>query len=165
VAPDFVLTNQMHEPVELAALQGNVVILTAVYASCPHTCPVILSQVKDAIAQLAPEQRDDLRLVAVTMDPDHDSPEILARLAENHGMQAPLYNLVTGESSEVERILDRMQFARERDPETGIISHVNLYLLIDRDGRVAYRLGLGDRQQRWLASALKVLLKEEPASG
>jgi protein SCO1/2 len=164
-APEFVLTNQMHEPIELAALRGNVVVLTAVYASCPHTCPVILSQAKNAIAELTPEQRDDLRLVAVTMDPEHDSPEILAGLAERHGMQAPLYNLVTGAPTEVERILDRMQVARERDPETGIISHANLFLLIDREGRVAYHLGLGERQQRWLVSALRVLLKEEPASG
>jgi protein SCO1/2 len=164
-APEFVLTNQIQEPVELAALQGKVVILTAVYASCAHTCPAILTQAKAAIAQLGPEQRADLRLVAVTLDPDHDSPEILARLAKVHGLQAPLYNLVTGVPSEVERILDRMQFARERDPETGVISHANLFLLIDREGKVAYRLGLGERQQRWLVSALKVLLKEEAASG
>jgi protein SCO1/2 len=126
---------------------------------------VILTQAKDAIAELTPEQRDDVRLIAVTMDPEKDSPEVLATLAERHGMQAPLYNLVTGAPPEVERILDRMQIARERDPETGIISHVNLFLLIDREGRVAYHLGLGERQQRWLVSALRVLLKEEPASG
>jgi protein SCO1/2 len=164
-APEFVLTNQLHESVELAALQGNVVILTAVYASCVHTCPVLLSQAKDAIEQLPPELRDDLRLVAVTMDPEHDSPDVLATLADNHGLQAPLYNLVTGEAPEVESILDRMQIARERDPETGIINHANLYLLIDREGRIAYRLGIGERQKRWLTSALRVLLKEEPARG
>ena len=45
------------------------------------------------------------------------------------------------------RSLDRMQMARDRDPETGVINHANLFLLIDRDGRLAYRLGLGERQQ------------------
>ncbi len=99
------------------------------------------------------------------MDPEKDSQESLARLAENHGLQSPLYNLVTGKPSEVERVLDRMEVARERDPETGVINHANLFLLIDRQGRVAYRLGLGERQQRWLVSALKVLLKEAVVSG
>ena len=66
-----------------------------------------------------------------------------------------------GESAEVESTLDRMQMARERDPETGVINHANLFLLIDREGRLAYRLGLGERQQRWLVSALRVLLREE----
>ena len=58
-----------------------------------------------------------------------------------------------------------MQVARKRDPETGVIDHANLFLLIDREGRLAYRLGLGERQQRWLTSALRVLLDEKgPAS-
>jgi protein SCO1/2 len=164
-APQFALTNQLRETVSLAEFQGNVVILTAVYASCPHTCPVILSQTKAAIAELSPEEREDLRVIAVTMDPENDSPDVLGKLAKNHGMQSPLYHLVTGDPAEVEPLLDRMQIARQRDPETGVISHANLFLLIDREGRIAYRLGLGERQQRWLTSALRVLLREEAASG
>jgi protein SCO1/2 len=164
-APQFELTNQLRETVGPAAFEGNVVILTAVYASCPHTCPVILTQAKGAIAELSPEEREDLRLIAVTMDPEHDSPDVLNKLAKNHGMESPLYNLVTGASAEVEPLLDRMEIARQRDPETGIINHANLFLLIDREGRVAYRFGLGERQQRWLTSALRVLLREEAASG
>ncbi len=164
-APQFALTNQVRETVGPAAFEGNVVILTAVYASCPHTCPLILTQAKGAIAELSPEEREGLRVIAVTMDPEHDSPDVLHKLAQNHGMESPLYNLVTGASADVEPLLDRMEIARQRDPETGIISHANLFLLIDREGRVAYRLGLGERQQRWLTSALRVLLREEAASG
>jgi protein SCO1/2 len=164
-APRFALTNQLRETVSLAEFQGNVVILTAVYASCPHTCPAILSQTKAAIAELSPEEREGLRVIAVTMDPESDSPDVLRKLAKNHGMQSPLYHLVTGDPKEVESLLDRMQIARQRDPETGIISHANLYLLIDREGRIAYRLGLGERQQRWLVSALRILLREEAVSG
>jgi len=41
-----------------------------------------------------------------------------------------------------------------------VIDHANLFLLLDRNGKVAYRLGLGDRQERWLASALRILLQE-----
>jgi cytochrome oxidase Cu insertion factor (SCO1/SenC/PrrC family) len=164
-APQFALTNQLRETVSLDAFRGNVVILTAVYASCPHTCPVILNQTKAAIAELTPEEREGLRVVAVTMDPERDNPDVLGELAKNHGMDSTLYHLVTGDPAEVEPLLDHMQIARQRDPETGIISHANLFLLIDREGRIAYRLGLGERQQRWLTSALRVLLREETVSG
>jgi len=164
-APQFALTNQDRETVSLAGFRGNVVILTAVYASCPHTCPAILTQARAAIDGLSPEEREDLRVIAVTMDPKNDSPDILRELAKNHGMQSTLYHLVTGDPTEVERLLDRMQIARKRDPETGIISHANLFLLIDRDGRIAYRFGLGERQQQWMTSALEVLLREETESG
>jgi protein SCO1/2 len=163
-APQFALTNQDRETVSLAEFQGNVVILTAVYASCPHTCPVILNQTRAVVAELSPEEREDLRVIAVTMDPKSDSPDVLRELAKNHGMQSTLYHLVTGDPVEVERLLDRMQIARQRDPETGVISHANLFLLVDRDGRIAYRFGLGERQQRWLTSALRILLREEAIS-
>jgi len=164
-APQFRLVDQLQQPVSLAGYEGQVVILTAVYASCPHTCPVILGQTKAAIAELSPAEREDLRVVAVTMDPEHDSPDVLRELAKRHDMQSPLYHLVTGEPAEVGRLLDRMEVARERDPATGIINHANVFLLIDREGHVAYRFGLGERQQRWLTSALRVLLHEKAGSG
>ena len=99
------------------------------------------------------------------LDPENDSLEVLARLAQLQQMSAPLYNLVTGEADEVERILDDMGVARQRDPETGIINHASLFILVDRDGKVAYRLGLGERQERWLVSALRVLLREQTETG
>ena len=159
--PQIHLTNQDGAAVDLESLQGKVVALTAVYASCPHTCPLILAQSKNAVAQLTPEERAELRVVAVTLDPANDTPEVLQRLAGMHDLEAPLYNLVTGEPATVEAILDRMGISRRRDPETGVIDHANLFLLLDRKGTVAYRLGLGDRQERWLTSALQVLIREQ----
>lgn len=164
-APSLQLTNQAGEPVDLAALRGKVVMLTAVYASCGHTCPAILTQARTAIEALPAAQREDLRVVAVTIDPAHDSPAVLAELAGRHELERPLYQLVTGAPPEVERVLDQMEVARVRDPETGVIDHANLFLLLDREGRVAYRLTLGERQQRWLADALGVLLEEPSHDG
>ncbi|MCP5068680.1 MAG: SCO family protein [bacterium] len=164
-SPHLSLFNQAGSPIDLESLQGRVVLLTAIYASCGHTCPLILEQTKAAVAELGPGELQDLTVVAVTLDPGNDSAEVLATLADGHDLQAPLYNLVTGPSQEVERVLDEMQIARSRDPETGVINHANIFLLIDREGKIAYRLGLGERQQTWLTTALRVLLKEQQAAG
>jgi protein SCO1/2 len=164
-APQLRLLNQHEEIVDVSELRGHVVVLTAVYASCPHTCPLILAQARGAMEQLSPEERNDVRVVAVTMDPGHDTPEILAQLGEIQSLHAPLYQLVTGEPAEVERVLDALEVARRRDPETGIIEHANIFVILDRDGVVAYRFGLGDRQARWLLAALRILLDEPPHVG
>jgi protein SCO1/2 len=163
--PNLALTNHVNEPVALSALRGKVVLVTAMYASCPHTCPQIMTQSKRAVAELSAAERADLRIVAVTLDPERDSQAVLARLAEVHDMQAPLYNLVTGPPQKVERVLDEMSVARARDPETGVINHANLFLVIDRNGQLAYRFGIGERQERWLTTALRVLLRETPKAG
>jgi protein SCO1/2 len=160
--PALELVDQAGEPVALGALRGRVVLLTAVYASCVHTCPAVLDQAKHAVAALSPEERAELDVVAVTLDPAHDTPEVLAGLAGMHGLDRPLYRLATGEPARVERVLVEMGVARARNPETGVIDHANLFLLLDREGAVAYRFTLGERQQRWLVSALRVLLAERP---
>lgn len=159
-APELRLVNQVGERFDLEEQRGRVVVLTGVYASCPHACPLILAQARRVIEELSPAERDDLRLVAVTMDPGYDSREVLAELADRHGLSAPVYNLVTGSPVEVDHVLDAIGLTRSRDPETGVIDHANLFVLIDRDGKIAYRLTLGELQERWLASALRVLLGE-----
>jgi protein SCO1/2 len=159
-APQILLTNHENQPLELAALEGKVVMLTAMFASCGHTCPLILEQTKRAVASLTPEQRADLRVVAVTLDPNNDTTEVLARLAGMQEMETPLYNLLTGEPDKVERVLDSMGVERRRDPKTGVIDHANLFILLDRKGKVAYRFSLGERQERWLGAALQILLRE-----
>jgi cytochrome oxidase Cu insertion factor (SCO1/SenC/PrrC family) len=103
--------------------------------------------------------------VAVTLDPAHDTPEVLAELGRMHGLAPPLYHLVTGEPARVERVLDQMEVARQRDPQTGVIDHANVVMLLDRSGQVAYRFSVGERQQRWLASALQLLLREPVRAG
>jgi len=158
--PEISLVSHTGERVELARMKGEVVLLTAVYATCPHTCPLILAQAKNAIAELDPGERAALRVIGVTIDPSNDTPSVLADLAERHDLSAPLYNLVTGEAAEVERVLDEIGVARQYNETTGQIDHANLFVLVDRGGRVAYRFTLGERQQRWLVSGLRVLLRE-----
>lgn len=164
-APELSLVNQAGEEVDLAELRGKVLVLTSIYTCCPHTCPTILLQAKAAIEALPPHLLPDLRFVAVTMDPAFDTTEVLGKFATAQNLSLPLYNLVTGEVAEVENTLDSMGISRERDQMTKVIAHNNQYLLIDKKGKLAYRLGLGDRQQRWLSAAMEILLLEDKDGG
>ena len=165
VAPPLRLTDQTGTVVDLAELRGKVVLLTGVYSSCGYTCPMIMAEAKRVTANLTPAELGDLRVVAVTLDPDRDTPAVLARLADAQGLATPLWHFVTGAAPEVDRTLDRMGVSRTRDPATGVIDHANLFILVDRQGRVAYRLTLGPRQEGWLSAALRLLLSERPDVG
>jgi protein SCO1/2 len=158
--PPFALVDQEGETVTLAALDGRVVLVTAVYATCGLTCPAILGQTKRVLTALTPGEQAGLTVVAITLDPARDTPEVLRRLTEAQGLQAPLFHAVTGAPAYVEDVLDRYQFARRRNPETGQIDHANLFILIDRAGRIAYRFTLGPQQAVWLEAALHQLLRE-----
>jgi protein SCO1/2 len=160
--PAISLTNQEGTPFSLRDADGQVVLLTAIYASCPRSCPLIMGQVKRALGSLAPELQRDVRVVLVSMNPEQDTPSVLWKLADVYQVKAPAYEFLTGDPPAVNRILDALEVARTRDPRTGIIDHSNLCVLIDRKGKVAYRFSLGSQQERWLTSALAVLTREVP---
>jgi protein SCO1/2 len=159
-APGFRLVDHAGQEFALDDLRGRVVVVTGVYATCGLTCPMIMAQAKAALAELLPDERSDVTVVGITLDPDHDTPDVLAAMARGQQVEAPLFRLTTGLSADVERTLDAYGIARRRDPETGVIDHANVFVLIDRSGRIAYRLTLGERQQRWLVAALRLLCGE-----
>lgn len=159
-APDVDLVDHTGAPFRLADERGRVVLLTAVYSTCGYTCPGLLADLDAAVAALTPDERADLRVVIPTLDPVRDTRAVLAEVADKRGFRAPFVRMLTGEPERVERALDRLGFERRRDPATGVIDHPNLFVLVDRSGRVAYRLGLGEPQRPWLVAALRTLLHE-----
>lgn len=159
-APGLELVDHRGDTVTLESLRGRVIVVTGIYARCALACPRILGEAKRVLAGLAPSVRRDVVVVGITMDPEHDRPEVLADLADAHGVDAPRFRLATGEPEHVERVLDRYDIARQRNPDTGVIDHANLFLVIDRRGRLAYRFTLGQRQSRWLGDALEQLVGE-----
>lgn len=159
-APDFTLTDQDGHAVTLASLRGHPVMVTGVYARCGLTCPMLMKGAKDAVAALTPAERSDVRVVAITLNAEHDTPEVLAEMARVHNVAAPTFHLVTGDVATVERTLDAFNIARNRDPSTGQINHANVFVLIDRRGRIAWRLSLGPQNRQWLPAALGALARE-----
>jgi cytochrome oxidase Cu insertion factor (SCO1/SenC/PrrC family) len=161
--PPITLTNQDGARFSVEEQRGKVVLLTGVYATCGYTCPMLMSQAKRAIAALTEPERRDVVVAAVTLDPARDGQLELTKMAEGQHVAAPTWNLLWGPPAEVERALDDLAIARKRDPETGVIDHANLLLLVDRKGELAYRLTLGAEQERWLVQALRTLLAERGA--
>jgi protein SCO1/2 len=159
-APEFELKDHMGDTVRLTDLRGRVVLVTAIFSKCGYSCPIILRDLQDSIAALTPEQLDDLRIAVITLDPENDTPEVLAKVAAARGFTSPPFHLLSGEPATVERVLDDLAFPRSRDADTGAIDHANLFILIDRQGRVAYRFTLDDRRQLWLVAALRLMLNE-----
>jgi protein SCO1/2 len=160
--PAFALVDQDGQRVELAALRGRVVVLTGVYATCGFACPMILQQARRAVESVPAALREDLTVVAITLDPAHDTPERMTDMAAAQRVSAPRFRLVTGAPAEVDHVLDALGIERRRDPTTGILDHSNLFALVDRSGRIAYRFSLGELQERWLSEALVQLLREAP---
>ncbi|MGH2617850.1 MAG: SCO family protein, partial [Thermomicrobiales bacterium] len=90
-APDFTLTDHRGQTVRLNDFRGKAVVLTFIYTHCPDVCPLIAENLRVAHELLAEESRDDVALLAVTVDPERDTRQALEefttvhRLADNPG--------------------------------------------------------------------------------
>ena len=61
----------------LADFKGDVVLVFFGYTHCPDVCPTTLAEMKAVKAQLG-EQGKRFQVIFVTVDPERDTPELLA---------------------------------------------------------------------------------------
>lgn len=159
--PKFSLSDQNGEEVTLEKLRGKVVVLTAVYATCHTACPTIITQAKTAVNKLSDADKQDVAIVAITLDPEGDTQAKRKATAQAHNLEAPLFNYVNGEDPEaVLKLIEDLGWARAVAGDTGVIGHSNLFLLIDRNGKIAYTIS-ADVENTWLDDGLRVLLDEK----
>jgi protein SCO1/2 len=159
--PPFALINQDGQTISLDDCRGKVVLVTAVYSTCTTACPMALSQIRRLLDQLSPDERAELVVIALSLNPQQDTRELRTMTVKAYGLAAPQFHFVNGAAAEVDNVLDRLQITRTRDPATGQIEHSTLFFCIDRQGRIAYRLSLNARYQSWLPAALRSLIAEK----
>lgn len=163
-APAFTLTDHRDRSVKLSDLTGRPVLVTAVYTSCGMSCPRILNEVRRTIAHLDEADKRQLSIVVLTLDPTTDTPEVLAALARAHSLVDDQIHFLTGSVEAIDETLRAYSFGRSKNLETGVIDHANLFVLLDAEGRVAYRFTLGERQRDWMAEAVEQLIAESATS-
>jgi protein SCO1/2 len=83
----FAMTRAADEkPVTGADYRGKVVLLYFGYTNCPDVCPQTLSNVHDILTRLGPAARA-VRVLFVTVDPNRDTPALLAAYVKNFGTE------------------------------------------------------------------------------
>ena len=78
--PGFELIDENGNPFNLAALQGQWNLVFFGFTHCPDVCPTTLLQLNRARGKLQANSDDGnrLRIVFVSIDPERDTPEIIA---------------------------------------------------------------------------------------
>ncbi|MDP1579660.1 MAG: SCO family protein [Candidatus Didemnitutus sp.] len=160
--PDVAMVDQKNTSFRFADLQGQVVLFTGVYSACTTACPEIFKEIRAVMAELTPAERAGVRVVALSLNPEYETAELMDLMADAQGLTYPEFRYVNGEKpAEMLDLLSRLQFARSRNPETGVIDHMNLIQLVDREGYISYRFTLEPRHRAWLREGLRSLLRDK----
>ena len=90
---DFKLTDQTGGEFKSESLAGHVWVANFMFTNCPGPCPRMSSQMREVQSALAGK---DVKLVSMTVDPDRDTPEKLAKYAAFYSATPGVWYFLTG---------------------------------------------------------------------
>lgn len=138
-APDFALRSHDGAEVALNQFRGKAVAVAFIFASCSATCPLLTAKMATVQDKLGTAFGTKIAFLSITIDPEHDTPDVLQRYANAFGANPAGWKFLTGSPAaitQIERqygVFASSEPGRERD-------HTNLTSIIDPQGmlRVQY---------------------------
>jgi len=133
----FSLVDQHCKKVEAKDLRGEVWVASFFFTRCAGICPLVIQKMSDLDKELADLR--SVKLVSFSMDPEHDTPEVLTKYAMLHDAVSPRWLFLTGDRDEIYRMTSK-EFLLNVDEKNGTsaepILHSQLLVLVDAQGYV-----------------------------
>ncbi|MBO7744236.1 SCO family protein [Paenibacillus sp. MWE-103] len=168
--PSFSLTDMDGKLVQSSDLGGSVVLLAFIFTMCPDICPITTSK----MVQLQEELKNrgqfgkQVRFVSITIDPEHDTPEVLKQYASKMGADAAGWSFVRGTEQGIQQLASRFGYMVQNLGDGNFVHTVTSLTLIDSRGQVrnVYKMG-EDMDNQTVLNDIETLasdLKKTPAS-
>lgn len=131
--------SQRGEEVSLESLKGKVWLAAFIFTNCEDVCPPMtmnLTMVQDELVELGVE---DYKIVEFSVDPEVDTPEILADyLAKFNPPDESKWELLTGYAPSYIEQFARTSFKAtvKADPNSNQVLHGVSFYLVDQNGIV-----------------------------
>ena len=125
--PQFTMTDSRGRAFEGRELTGKVWIADVIYTKCPAECPRMTAQMHKLEQQLKGD--NDVRLVSLSVDPQHDSPRVLNEFAHWFGGPTDQWVFLTGSPETVHLIAYQTFHVGD---VIGKIEHSTKFVLVDK---------------------------------
>jgi protein SCO1/2 len=90
------------------ALKGKVVLMNFVFTQCGDACPLITAKLVQAKNELGEVFGQEVRFVSISIDPQHDRPQDLAKFAKKFDAVHPEWLFLTGEPANIEAVTKKL---------------------------------------------------------
>ena len=134
--PDFSFVNQYNETITQKTVENKIYVADFFFATCQSICPQMSSQLVNV--QKAFEKDNDILILSHTVNPLHDTVEVLKGYAQSYGAEKNKWHFLTGNKKEIYAIAKDGYLinALEDDGTPEGFLHSELFLLIDKQKRI-----------------------------
>lgn len=158
---DFALTAQDGNDVRLSDFRDNIVLIYFGYTYCPDVCPTTLSTFAQTLDELKPEEKERVQLLMVSVDPERDTPQVLA---DYLGHFDPSFLGLTGTEKEISAAAEPFGIFYQKGPgtvESGyLVDHTATVSVLDKEGRLRLLFPFATPAED-IAADLRHMLREE----
>jgi len=167
IVPPFALTERSGKTVTNHDLAGKIWVADFIYTTCPGPCPLVtagMARIQDSVAH---DPR--VQLVTFTVDPQTDTPPVLAKYADQFGADPNRWWFLTGPEKPLYDLIQKgfLQVVQDNSGQPQQdgqfkVTHSTYLALVDADGTVrGFYDGVGVDRRADLLRDIKTLEKEE----
>ena len=121
--------------VDLSDFTGKPLVISMIYTSCYHTCPLITENLRNAArAGRDALGEDSFSVVTIGFDTKIDKPERMRVYAKEHGIDLPDWRLLSTDAATIHRLADELGFIYFASPRG--FDHLAQTTILDADGAV-----------------------------
>lgn len=161
VLPFFEMQNQKADTISSLDYRGKIHLANFFFATCPQVCPLMM----DKINQLAKKLKDTpIYFLSFSVNPEQDTPKILAQYAEDHHLEMQHWQLLTGDKAEIYALARRgyLLAAGEDAESEGGFFHSTQIVLVDSFFQIRGIYDTqSDKELMKLEKDIQLLIQEE----
>jgi protein SCO1/2 len=133
---NFTLTNQFGEKVSEQTVKNKIYVADFFFATCQSICPQMSTNLVDV--QAAFENDPDVLILSHSVNPLHDTVEVLNKYGISYKAKKNKWHFLTGSKKEIYDLAqkDYLVNALEDDGSVEGFIHSEFFLLIDKQGRI-----------------------------
>ena len=134
--PAFKFVNQNGDSVTEALVKDKIYITDFFFTTCPTICPVMKRQMIKVYKEF--KDNPQIMIVSHSIDPDHDTPQVLKQYAKDLGVEGNQWQFLTGPKEKIYEIGQKsyMIVANEDKTAEGGYIHSGAFILVDKDRHV-----------------------------
>ena len=153
--PDFTMIDQEGRPVDATVLDGELTVIDFIFTNCPTFCPGMTRRMAEELQR--PLEGSGVQFLSISVDPVHDTPEILKAWGAKYGADFANWRFINGAPGEMQRVADALHLFVGETPDRTInmpgggtmldINHPTRFVLVDGQRRALGMYRYNDRDE------------------